>query len=116
MAYSGLARFIEQLEKHGELIRIREFVNPELEISEITDRISKLPGGGKALLFENNGTPFPLLINALGSENRIALAFGRHHVSEVEEEMTRLFRELVIPRASWWEKLRMLPMLKEVAS
>lgn len=116
MAYNGLVRFIEQLEKHGELIRIREFVNPELEISEITDRISKLPGGGKALLFENNGTPFPLLINALGSENRIALAFGRHHVSEVEEEMTRLFRELVIPRASWWEKLRMLPMLKEVAS
>jgi 4-hydroxy-3-polyprenylbenzoate decarboxylase len=65
--YKSLADFIQYLESHGELIRIKEFVDPELEIAEITDRISKLPGGGKALLFENSGTQFPVLSNLLGS-------------------------------------------------
>lgn len=68
MAYKSLSHFIEILEKNNELIRVKEFVNPELEITEIADRISKSKDGGKALLFENTGTNFPLLINALGSE------------------------------------------------
>ena len=71
MAFQELYKFIEKLEDQGELIRIKEYVYPILEISEITDRVSKMPGGGKALLFENNGTGFPLLINAFGSEKRI---------------------------------------------
>ncbi len=116
MAYSGLSQFIERLETQGELIRIREFINPMLEITEVADRISKLRDGGKALLFENNGTSFPLLINALGSENRMALAFGRPHVSEVEKEISGYFRGLVSPRAGWWDQLKLLPLLKEVAS
>ena len=48
MAYKNLQHFIETLEKEGELIRIKEYVNPKLEIAEITDRISKTAGGGKA--------------------------------------------------------------------
>jgi 4-hydroxy-3-polyprenylbenzoate decarboxylase len=43
MAYRNLQHFIEILEKNNELIRIKEYVNPDLEISEITDRISKSP-------------------------------------------------------------------------
>ena len=53
MYYSSLRKFIERLEIENELIRIQEKVSPILEISEITDRISKQSGGGKALLFEN---------------------------------------------------------------
>ncbi len=49
MAYKNLQHFIDTLEKEGEVIRIKEYVNPKLEIAEITDRISKTPGGGKAL-------------------------------------------------------------------
>jgi len=78
MSVLGMWGFINELEKQGELIRIKQFVNPNLEITEITDRISKQNGGGKAILFENTGTDFPLLINALGSEKRIAMAFGRN--------------------------------------
>jgi len=76
MAHKSLQQFIDILDKEGELIRIKEFVNPELEITEITDRFSKLQNGGKALLFENTGSDFPLLINMLGSLKRIHLAFG----------------------------------------
>ncbi len=62
MPFSGLSDFIALLEKNGELNRIKTFVDPVLEITEVTDRITK--SGGKALLFENTGTDFPLLINA----------------------------------------------------
>lgn len=74
MAFSSLNDFISVLEKHGELIRVSKFVDPILEISEIADRFSKLPGGGKALLFENTGTVFPVLINSLGSDKRMCSA------------------------------------------
>ncbi len=56
MSYSGLTDFIKELEKDGELLRIKQFIDPVLEIAEIADRVNK--SGGKALLFENNGTNF----------------------------------------------------------
>jgi len=115
MAFTGLEQFIELLERNNELIRIKDFVDPKLEITEITDRISKQPGGGKAILFENTGTGFPVLMNAMGSEKRIALAFGRNSVYEVEKEIENLFLEFMSPKETLWEKLSMLPKLGEVA-
>ena len=41
MPYKHLAHFIHALEEAGALVRIKEYVNPHLEITEITDRISK---------------------------------------------------------------------------
>lgn len=115
MAFQGLQEFIELLGKNDELVRVKEFVDPRLEISEITDRISKQDGGGKAILFENTGTGFPVLMNALGSEKRIALAFGRESISQVEREIERLFTDLMSPKDNLWDKLRLLPRLKDVA-
>ena len=57
MSYSSLKDFVSALEKNGELHRVKTFVDPVLEITEVTDRITK--SGGKALLFENTGTAFP---------------------------------------------------------
>ena len=68
MAYQGLNEYIRLLESKGELVRIKAPVTPLLEITEITDRVSKSSEGGKALLFENTGTSFPLLINAFLTE------------------------------------------------
>ena len=69
MNYFSLREFIDRLESENELIRIQEQVSPILEIAEITDRVSKQPGGGKALLFENvEGSSMPVLINAFGSK------------------------------------------------
>ena len=53
MNYHSLREFVNRLENENELIRIKDQVSPILEITEITDRVSKEPGGGKALLFEN---------------------------------------------------------------
>ena len=52
MAYSGRADFVDTLDQAGELLRIKLEVSPELEVAEITDRVSKSKGGGPALLFE----------------------------------------------------------------
>jgi 4-hydroxy-3-polyprenylbenzoate decarboxylase len=76
MAYKNQQQFIEVLEKEGELVRISAFVDPHLEMAEITDRVSKTPGGGKALLFENTGYDFPVLMNAYGSERRNVPGIG----------------------------------------
>ena len=76
MAYKNLLEFINVLEREGELVRIKSYIDPHLEIAEITDRISKSNNGGKALLFENTGYEFPVLMNAYGSEKRMCLALG----------------------------------------
>ncbi len=115
MSKSGVKAFISELEKRNELIRVKEFVSPDLEITEIADRLSKQEGGGKAVLFENTGTGFPLLINALGSEKRIALAFGRDSIFDLEKEIEELFVDVMQPKENLWDKLKMLPKLKEIS-
>ena len=116
MAYQGLREFIELLESKGELIRITIPVSPELEVTEIVDRLSKSEGGGKALLFENNGTDFPILINAFGSEKRIALALGCDNLENIGTEIEMLFKKLAMPRAGFLDKLKFLPLLSQMAS
>jgi 4-hydroxy-3-polyprenylbenzoate decarboxylase len=116
MAYKNQQQYIDTLEREGELLRIKEYVNPKLEIAEITDRISKTPGGGKALLFENTGYDFPVLMNAYGSERRMCLALGVSHLDDVTKEIEHLFHLLSAPKEGIIDKLKMLPMLGEFAS
>jgi 4-hydroxy-3-polyprenylbenzoate decarboxylase len=92
MPYSGLNNFISDLEKHSELQRIKAFVDPVFEITEITDRITK--NEGKALLFENNGTRFPVLINAYGSEKRMAMALDKKDLDSISPDIISLFEKL----------------------
>jgi len=92
MAYSGLTPFIKELEKENELLSIRQFVDPVLEISEIADRVTK--AGGKALCFENTGTDFPVLINAFGSDKRMAMAIGREDLNDAGSEIESLFNTM----------------------
>ena len=113
--YKSLTDFVKYLDTQGELIRIKEFVDPVLEIAEITDRVSKQPGGGKALLFENTGTQFPVLTNMLGSEKRICMAFGVESISQITGHMNSLMKEVMQERTSIMDKLKLLPHLKEAA-
>ncbi len=94
MTYPSLRSFVEALDAAGELHRITTPVSPRLEVTEITDRVSKSPAarqsdyaknfdphhhtlGGKALLFENvEGSSVPLLMNAFGSYRRLEMAMG----------------------------------------
>ena len=113
MAYSGLTGFIYELEKKDELLRIKTFIKPELEITEITDRITK--SGGKALLFENTGTDFPLLINAFGSDGRMALAIGRENLDDVGKEIDALFKKLPDTRGTIFNRVSSFATLFKLA-
>ncbi len=112
MAYSGLAGFITVLERHDELHRIKSFTDPVLEISEITDRITK--NRGKALLFEDTGTPFPILINAYGSGKRISLALGGDPAATAAG-IPELLRNFASAGTSFAGKINALPKLARLA-
>lgn len=113
--YKSLADFINRLESAGELVRIGTLVSSDGEIAEITDRFSKAEGGGKALLFENTESGFPVLTNMMGSERRIALALGVEFLDELPARIDTLLKEALSPKGSLIEKVRMLPMLADVA-
>jgi 4-hydroxy-3-polyprenylbenzoate decarboxylase len=116
MAYRNQGEFIRALEAAGELVRIGAYVDPRLEIAEITDRVSKSGQGGKALLFENTGTGFPVLMNAYGSERRMCMALGVQHLDDTTKEIEALFKLLSGPKEGIIEKLKLLPKLSQFAS
>jgi 4-hydroxy-3-polyprenylbenzoate decarboxylase len=116
MAWKDQQAFIDALEMAGELVRIKTYVDPHLEIAEITDRISKSGGGGKALLFENTGYDFPVLMNAYGSERRMCMALGVSDLDETAREIEELFKMISAPKESMLDKLKLLPKLGAFAS
>ncbi|PKM94802.1 MAG: menaquinone biosynthesis decarboxylase [Firmicutes bacterium HGW-Firmicutes-1] len=86
MAYKDLQEFIEQLEGKELLKRIKAEVDPELEITEITDRVSK--NYGPALLFERvKGSDFPVLINAMGTYERMSMALGVEKLDDIGQDI-----------------------------
>ncbi|GAB4531124.1 MAG: menaquinone biosynthesis decarboxylase [Anaerolineae bacterium] len=99
MAYNDLSEFIALLEKRGHLRRIKAWVSPELEITEITDRVSKGPlEKNVALLFENvEGSNFPVLINSLGHPQRMAWALGVDDLEELNQRLAALI-DLKLPQ------------------
>jgi len=114
MPYDDLRDWIQALEKAGELRRISEEVSPELEITEITDRVVKR--GGPALLFENvKGHPgHKVFINQFGTERRMAMALGVDRLDEIAERISGLLN-LKAPEG-FLDKLKMLPQLGALAS
>lgn len=87
-----LREFIKLLEARGQLQRINHLVSAHLEITEITDRISKSPQvNNKALLFENvTGSDIPVLINTFGSLQRMAWALGVNELEELNSNLAKI--------------------------
>jgi len=113
LAYRDLRDFLGRLEKEGELKRISAEVDPVLEITEITDRVTK--SGGPALLFERpKGSRVPVVINLLGSERRMNLALEVENLDEVASRV-RSFLDIQTPQ-SLLDKVKMLPKLAELGS
>ncbi len=93
MAYHSLREFVDRLENENELVRIKDHVSPILEITEITDRVSKQSDGGKALLFENvEGSNIPVLINAFGSFKRINIALSVHDIEKIPRDIDKYLK------------------------
>jgi 4-hydroxy-3-polyprenylbenzoate decarboxylase len=122
LAYHDLRDWIAQLDRAGELKRIREEIDPILEIAEITDRVSKagrkhgLQGyapGGPALLFERvKGYPgASVLMNQFGSRRRMEMALETKSLDDIAGRIQALL-EIKSPEGML-DKLKMLPMLAE---
>ena len=114
MKYKDLRDFIDQLEKQGELKRIKREVDPNLEITEISDRT--LRAKGPALLFEKvKGSQFPLLANLFGTPKRVAMGMGEDDVEALREigKLLAYLKEPEPPKGlkDAWEKI---PVFKQV--
>ncbi|MEJ6079645.1 4-hydroxy-3-polyprenylbenzoate decarboxylase [Vibrio sp. 1-Bac 57] len=114
MKFDDLRDFLNQLEEKGLLKRISQEIDPNLEMTEISDRT--LRAGGPALLFENpKGYDTPVLTNLFGTTERVALAMGKEKVSELREvgEWLAYLKEPEPPKGlkAMWEKL---PIFKQV--
>lgn len=114
MAYHDLRAFLSILESTGELIKIKAPVSHDLEIAEITDRVSKSAGGqNKALLFTDvKGYEMPVLINAFGSMRRMCQSLECENLDDIAERI----RHLIKPKVpeSLMDKLSFVPTLLEV--
>lgn len=104
-----MKKFIDKLEQAGQLARVGVRVDPELEITEIVDRVTK--SGGKAILFEDTGSAFPLLINMFGSESRMCLALGRERLEDIPAEIEAMFSSVMSPKKNLRDKAAMLPVI-----
>ncbi len=119
MAYRDLREWIARLDKSGELKRIKVEVDPLLEMAEIADRAVKMNGGkgGPALLFENvKGYPgATVLMNQFGSEAKMKLALECDSLDTIAARISTLLKP-PMPTGGLMDKLKLLPMLTEVAS
>src|SRR3954469_10250287 len=111
MAFDSFRDFVQALDKTGELKRISQPIATELEITELADREMKSPGGGKALLIEKptvNGqvSPFPVAINTMGSNRRMAMSMGADSVEDVATELGSLIKAK--PPTSMGEAIKLL--------
>lgn len=115
MAYKDLREFIDVLEQRGLLRRITEPVDCHLEITEITDRVSKMEGRDNvALLFENvKGYDMPVLMNAFGSYERMALALGVEKLDDVGDELREIMKLPYISLQHKMDVVSLIPMAKK---
>jgi 4-hydroxy-3-polyprenylbenzoate decarboxylase len=92
MVAHNLNDFVTLLEKRGQLARIKHSVSPDLEITEVTERVIKgRADANKALLFENpSGYEMPVLINLFGSAERMAWALNVDTLETLNERLGRL--------------------------
>ena len=114
MAFYDLREFINDLESRGMLKRIKTPVDCNLEITEITDRVSKMEGKKNvALLFENvKGYDMPVLMNAFGSMERLALAFGVNDIEEIPNELREILRLPYISLQNKMDLIHIIPTAK----
>lgn len=112
MPIDDLRQFIAALKQAGELVEVDTEVDPELEVSEITDRVSK--AAGPALLFKNpKGSHMPILINQFGSKRRLEMALGGQELDEIGGQLGQVL-QMQVPHGIV-AKVKALGKLKNLA-
>src|SRR3954462_1935382 len=108
---NDLRDWIAVLERQGELVRVSAEVDPDLEVTEIVDRVVK--AGGPALLFENpKGARHPLLVNQFGTERRMCMAFGVEKLDDLGDKLSEILE--LQPPQGLVDKMRSLGKLKSI--
>lgn len=114
--FTDVNAFIAELDRRGELARISEPVDPNLEMSALIDRVSKSPGGGPGLLFEkpagSTRASMPVAANIYGSMSRVCLALGVNHLDEIAREIDELLTP-PMPRG-FMDALKMMPLVSRL--
>jgi 4-hydroxy-3-polyprenylbenzoate decarboxylase len=115
VALNNLRDFVKALDRGDQLRRISAPVSRDLEITEITDRVVKGPARTNvALLFERvEGFESPVLMNAFGSADRMAMALGVDSLDAVGARLSKLL-DVQLP-GGMIDKLRKLGDLFDVA-
>lgn len=103
--YENLTEWIKWLEKEGELLRIKEFVDPALDIAARTEAEYQKKGGGKALLFENTGTLYPVITNMFGSTRRMHSALGIESFDELSGKITEFADTVLRDKGGFFNRL-----------
>lgn len=94
-SFKDVREFTAYLEKRGLFRRIQTEVSTRYEISHLTARAARLPGGGAALLFEKvRDTKLPVLTNLLGSPQRLAWSLSLNKFEELTDEMVGFLNPL----------------------
>jgi 4-hydroxy-3-polyprenylbenzoate decarboxylase len=91
VAFADLQDFVAALDRDGDLARISAPVDPHLEVTGILARV--LRENGPALLFENpTRGRMPLLMNAFGTQRRMARALGVSDLDEIGHRIADLLK------------------------
>ena len=108
----SIQHFIDELEKAGELKRVKTEVDTNLEIAEILRRVSYT--NGPAVLFENvRNYEIPVLGNALGSIKRLEIGLETKDFSEIGQRIADMTK-MEIP-SGVFNKIRKLPELSKMS-
>lgn len=116
MKLHSLRSFINELKDEDLLKTISVEVKSDLEIAEFTDRESKLPGGGNALLFTNvENSEYQVVTNLYGSKYRISKALYCSDISVQAENIKYIFNGLLSPKKSFIDKIGVLGLLSKIS-
>jgi len=108
----SIQHFIDELEKAGELKRVKTEVDTNLEIAEILRRVSYTDG--PAVLFENvRNYEIPVLGNAFGSIKRLEIGLETKDFSEIGQRIADMTK-MEIP-SGVFNKIRKLPELSKMS-
>ncbi len=113
MAYKDLREFLMVLDEKGMLKRVKAEVDPELEVTEILDRVSKK--NGPAIMFENvKGSDIPVAANVFGSIERMELALTTERLEGIGESLVELLQPKI--PSSLRDKIKGISKLGKILS
>ena len=107
MGYKSLRECVSDLDKHGQLLRIKDEVDPYLEMAAV--QLEAYRKGGPAIYFERvKGSAFPALSNLFGTPERCNFIF-RDTIEDIKKLIALKSDPIAVLKAPWSN--RRIPLL-----